>query len=84
VEVVRELGFSSYVMRGGQLTMSLWRDDASMANFAYRPDLHRTLADHYKAEHTADRTSFTRCRIMRTVGQWGGTDPVSMIGPSPH
>ena len=57
------------------VTMSLWRDDASMANFAYRPGLHLTLVDHYKAEHTADRTSFTRCRIMRTVGQWGGSDP---------
>ena len=73
------------VTRGDDgVTMSLWRDDASMGNFAYRPGLHSRLVERYKAENMADRSSFTRCRIMRTLGQWGGSDPVSRIETFAH
>ena len=69
--------FAPHTLGDDGVTMSLWRDDASMASFAYRPGVHRSQVDRYKAEHTTDRTSFTRCRIVRTVGQWGGTDLMS-------
>jgi len=73
------------VTRGDDgVTMSLWRDDASMGNFAYRPGLHSRLVERYKAENMADRSSFTRCRIMRTLGQWGGGNPVSRLETFAH
>ena len=64
------------------VTMSLWKDDVSMTNFAYHPGMHRTQLDRYKAEHTADRTSFTRCRVLRSMGEWNGEDPLSLCEPS--
>lgn len=58
------------------VTMSVWADDASMASVMYRLGVHRTQIDRYKSEHTADRTSFTRCRALETCGTWNGTDPI--------
>ncbi len=57
-------------------TMTVWRDEAAAAKFAYRPGFHRSQIDRYKAEHTADRTSFTRLRALRTAGRWEGRDPI--------
>jgi hypothetical protein len=54
------------------ITFSLWRDDASMMAAAYRPGVHRTQLDRYRVEHTADRSSFTRARIMCCSGTWDG------------
>jgi len=56
-------------------TISVWRDEGSMMNFAYRQGIHREQLDRYKALRTADRASFTRCRAVRTAGSWGGVDP---------
>lgn len=58
------------------VTMTVWRDDASMSAFAYRPGEHRAQIDRYKREQTADRTSFTRFRAIRTSGSWNGHCPV--------
>jgi hypothetical protein len=60
-------------------TMTIWRNDASMAAFAYRPGPHRTQIDRNKAENMTDRTSFTRFRALRASGQWGGHDPLADI-----
>ena len=60
------------------VTMSVWRDDAAMVSAAYRPGKHRDQIERYKAEHTADRTSFTRFRALETCGTWGGIDPVAV------
>jgi hypothetical protein len=57
-------------------TLTVWRSDASMSGFAYRPGLHRSQVDRNKAENTTDRTSFTRFRALRTSGSWGGQDPI--------
>lgn len=57
-------------------TISVWRDEDSMMNFAYRPGTHREQLDRYKALRTADRASFTRCRAVRISGQWEGVDLV--------
>ena len=70
--------FASVQGRDDGFTFTVWRDDAAMQNFAYRPGLHREELDRYKTERTADRSSFTRCRAVRTAGSWGGVDPVEM------
>ena len=59
------------------LTLSLWQDDASMLNASYRPGLHRTHIDRHKSTAVFDRSSFTRCRILESSGQWNSIDPLS-------
>jgi heme-degrading monooxygenase HmoA len=57
-------------------TMTIWRDEAAMFNFAYRPGSHRTELGRYKSDATADRTSFTRFRAVRSSGCRDGRDPI--------
>jgi len=68
--------FAPHTLGDDGVTMSVWRDDASMSAFAYRPGEHRAQIDRYKREQTADRTSFTRFRAVRTSGIWNGRCPV--------
>jgi hypothetical protein len=56
-------------------TFTIWRDDAAMRAFAYRPGVHKEQMDRFKRLHTADRTSFTRLRALASSGTWHGTDP---------
>ena len=56
---------------------TVWRDDAAMSAFAYRPGEHRERIERYKREQTCDRTSFTRLRAVRTSGTWEGRCPVA-------
>jgi hypothetical protein len=58
------------------ITFTLWRGDETMRDAAYRPGPHREQLDRYKAEHTADRTSFTRLRARTSAGNWNGVDPI--------
>lgn len=58
------------------VTMSLWSDDSTMASVMYGPGAHRTQLDRYRKEKTADRTSFTRLRVLETSGTWHGVDPL--------
>lgn len=58
------------------MTLTLWASDAHMQEAAYHPGQHRTSLDWYKAEHSADRTSFTRGRLMGQAGTWDGRPPV--------
>jgi hypothetical protein len=57
------------------ITFSLWRDAASMQAFAYAPGSHRTQVDRFRAEGLADRSSFTRLRVLATNGEWNGAAP---------
>jgi hypothetical protein len=57
------------------VTMSLWRDEKAMFGFAYKPGEHRIQVDRQKQHQTVDRSSFTRFRLVRTAGAWGGVDP---------
>lgn len=68
--------FTSHTRGDDGVTMSIWRDDASMTSVMYRPGLHRTQVDRYRSEKTADRTSFTRFRALQHYGIWGGADPI--------
>lgn len=58
-------------------TATVWRDDRAMMAAAYGHGEHRRQLERYKAEHTADRTSFTRLRALATAGQWEGRCPVA-------
>lgn len=70
--------FTPHTVGDDGFTMSIWRDDASMLAAAYRPGGHRSQIDRHKAEAVMDRSSFTRCRILDTCGQWNGRDPTEM------
>jgi heme-degrading monooxygenase HmoA len=59
------------------MTMSVWRSDAAMFNAAYKSGEHRTQIERYQREHTADRTSFTRFRMLGSAGLWAGRDPLA-------
>jgi hypothetical protein len=54
------------------LTVSVWESDEAMTAAAYKPGVHRVQIDRYKTEHTADRSSFTRCRLLQAKGSWDG------------
>jgi hypothetical protein len=61
------------------ITLTFWRDLASMQEFAYRKGTHRTIMDEDQKRTTAlyDRSSFTRLRGLASRGSWRGTDPLS-------
>jgi hypothetical protein len=57
------------------VTVTFWRDDASARAFSYKPGIHRHQMDRLRPENLADRTSFTRCHVLRTQGSWPGVPP---------
>lgn len=61
------------------MTQTLWVSDTAMTSAAYHPGNHRTALDWYKAEHSADRTSFTRARLIEWAGTWDGVDPLQRL-----
>lgn len=67
--------FTPHVRGDDGLTTSIWRDDASMIAEAYRPGAHRERVDRHMREAMADRTSFSRLRVLRSRGTWRGRDP---------
>ena len=44
-----------------------------MMDAAYRTGTYRAQIDRHKAEKTADRTSFTRARLLASTGAWKGS-----------
>ncbi len=68
--------FTPYPIGDDGVTFSVWRDDASMLNAAYRAGMHRDKIDWHKSVSAFDRSSFTRFRIVDTHGQWGGKNPL--------
>lgn len=61
------------------MTFSLWRSDDDMRAAAYGQGVHRTQLDRQKAERMADRTSYTRTRMLRHFGTWHGRDPAAGV-----
>lgn len=57
------------------VTVTFWRDDASVRQFSYGPAVHKMQMERYRANDTADRTSFTRSRVVWSEGTWYGRDP---------
>jgi hypothetical protein len=67
--------FTPHTVGDDGVTISLWRDDASMLGAAYRPGFHRSQIDRHKAENVFDRSSFTRFRVLDSCGLWDGRNP---------
>lgn len=59
-------------------TITFWRDDAAMRAFAYRPGTHKTEMDRYRELDTADRTSFSRLRVLESRGSVNGANPIQL------
>lgn len=64
------------VLRYDPFTVTLWRDAACARAFAYGPGVHKAQMLRQRAQNLADRTSFTRCHILRGEGTWHGSDPL--------
>jgi hypothetical protein len=63
------------VIEHDPLTVSFWHDEASIRDFAYGQGSHRRQLDRHRADPLADRTSFTRFRVLHSAGTWHGHDP---------
>jgi hypothetical protein len=62
------------------ITVTFWKDDAAARQFAYGPAVHKLQMDRFRMEDLADRTSFTRCRVVESWGSWYGRDPQDFGG----
>jgi hypothetical protein len=58
------------------MTLTFWRNQAALAEFAYGPGVHRLQMERQQERNLADRTSFTRCVAMSQQGTWYGTCPL--------
>ena len=56
------------------ITLSIWDNEALMKRFAYRPGRHRQQIERFKRENLQDRSSFTRFRMLESIGSWYGRD----------
>lgn len=76
---IRQAVYSGFAVDGGEgLTVSLWADDASMIDAAYRAGHHRDQMDEQRQSNAFfDFSSFTRARILSSSGTWDGADPVA-------
>ena len=71
------------VLECDPLTVTFWRDEASIRAFAYGQGSHRRQLDRHRAEGLADRTSFTRFRVLSSTGTWYGVDPAARTAERP-
>lgn len=69
----------NFATGGDGMTFTLWRSDADLTAAAYGAGAHRTQLDRQRAEGLADRTSYTRTRVLRHMGHWDGRDPVAEV-----
>lgn len=61
------------------LTVSFWRDHASVTAFAYGPGVHKDQMARMREENLSDRTSFSRFQVLRQEGTWHGRDPMAWV-----
>ena len=64
--------FFPRVLEYDPVTVTIWRDTASARAFAYGPGVHKVQMQRQNDQGLADRTSFTRCRLVRSEGTWHG------------
>ena len=65
------------VLECDPVTLTFWRDEPSIRAFAYGQGSHRRQLDRHRSEGLADRTSFTRFRVLSSAGTWHGENPAS-------
>jgi hypothetical protein len=70
--------FTPHTLGDDGVTMSLWKNDSVMLAAMYRPGIHRTQVERHQRDNLADRTSFTRLRVLATRGRWAGVDPLAL------
>jgi heme-degrading monooxygenase HmoA len=68
------------VLECDPITVTFWRDEASIRAFAYGQGSHRRQLDRHRTERLADRTSFTRFHVLSSAGTWYGEDPAARTG----
>ena len=61
------------------ITVTFWHDEASIRAFAYGQGSHRRQLDRHRTERLADRTSFTRFRVLSSAGTWYSVAPAARI-----
>ncbi len=59
------------------ITVTFWKDFASMRDFAYGPGLHRNQMKRHRNNEFEARTSFTRFTALHSEGTWHGTNPLA-------
>lgn len=57
-------------------TLTVWTGDDHLRAPVYEDGAHRRRMDDYRRNATAERTSFTRLRVLRSEGSWGGRSPI--------
>ena len=59
------------------MTITFWRNQAALTEFAYGPGGHRLQMERQQERGLADRTSFTRCVADSKRGTWYGACPLA-------
>lgn len=62
-------------------TLTVWETDDALRPPVYEPGEHRTRMDDYHHNQTADRSSFTRLRVLESRGTWNDGRPL-LAAPS--
>ncbi|GLQ15982.1 hypothetical protein [Maritalea porphyrae] len=57
-------------------SFTVWRNSPDMLAAAYKDGTHRSMIDQHKAQPMFDRSSFTRFRLLQSIGTWEGIDPL--------
>jgi len=52
-----------------------------MHSHLYGPGVHRHQMERQRTRNLSDRTSFTRCTVLRSEGAWYGRDPMAWPDP---
>jgi hypothetical protein len=63
------------VLADDPITVTMWRSQAAMHRFACAGGSHKHQMERHRAGPPADRTSFTRFRVVRSAGSWHGRAP---------
>jgi hypothetical protein len=67
------------VLEYDPITVTVWQRFDDLRTFAYGSGSHRIQLERQRATQLADRTSFTRCRVVRSEGTWYGTPASAFI-----
>lgn len=68
--------FFPRVLEHDPMTITFWRNQAALTEFAYGPGGHRLQMERQQERGLADRTSFTRCVAEFKHGTWYGACPL--------